>query len=194
MQCGTGDPPRPVRSQISDRGGDIPGLTEPLEGQTLKGMPPEPMRAFLEDQGFRSLLTKLGGTAALVPTTLAPAVEEEPPFVHKDYETVVEEEALDRWIEEARAVGVVAIDTETDNLDCMRAELVGVSLATGPGKACYIPIGHRGDGLRIEPTSDPTDPDQALAKAGALLPGPGAILGGPTFEAWLDATYPGTTR
>ena len=52
----------------------------------------------------------------------------------------------------------------------------------------------RGDGLRIEPTSDPTDPDQALAKAGALLPGPGAILGGPTFEAWLDATYPGTTR
>ena len=46
----------------------------------------------------------------------------------------------------------------------------------------------RGDGLRIEGVSDPADPDSAAYEAGAQLPGPKAILGGPTFEAWLEAT------
>jgi len=41
--------------------------------------------------------------------------------------------------------------------------------------------------LRVEEVSDPTDPDHTLYRAGALLPGPDAILAGPTFEEWLDA-------
>ena len=45
----------------------------------------------------------------------------------------------------------------------------------------------RGEPLRIEGVSDPSDPDSHLSESGALLPGPGAILTGPTFEAWLDA-------
>jgi uncharacterized protein YbjT (DUF2867 family) len=45
----------------------------------------------------------------------------------------------------------------------------------------------RGDGLRIEGASDPDDPDRALYEAGAQLPGPNAVLGGPTFQAWLEA-------
>jgi uncharacterized protein YbjT (DUF2867 family) len=44
----------------------------------------------------------------------------------------------------------------------------------------------RGDGLQIEGVSDPTDPDRDLLESGALLPGPGATLAGPTFEEWLD--------
>src|SRR4030095_287081 len=63
------------------------------------------------------------------------------------YEAVVSEEALDRWIAEARHKGYVAIDTETDNIDNMTARLVGISLATEPNKACYIPIGHVGGDL-----------------------------------------------
>jgi hypothetical protein len=39
----------------------------------------------------------------------------------------------------------------------------------------------------IEEVSDPADPGQAVYESGALLPGPGAILAGPTFEEWLDA-------
>ncbi len=50
--------------------------------------------------------------------------------------------ALQRWIKEAIEVGVVAVDTETTSLNAVDAELVGISLATGPGKACYIPLGH----------------------------------------------------
>ena len=45
----------------------------------------------------------------------------------------------------------------------------------------------RGDATRIEEVSDPADPGQAVYESGALLPGPGAILAGPTFEEWLDA-------
>ena len=46
----------------------------------------------------------------------------------------------------------------------------------------------RGDSVRIEAVSDPADPEQALYASGALLPGPGAVLAGPTFEQWLDST------
>ena len=45
----------------------------------------------------------------------------------------------------------------------------------------------RGQALRIEGVSDPSDHDSHLSESGALLPGPGAVLTGPTFEAWLDA-------
>jgi hypothetical protein len=46
----------------------------------------------------------------------------------------------------------------------------------------------RGDSVRIEGVSDPDDPEQALYASGALLPGPDAVLAGPTFEQWLDST------
>jgi hypothetical protein len=46
----------------------------------------------------------------------------------------------------------------------------------------------RGHPLRIEGAINPTDPDHELNENGALLPGPGAILAGPTFEEWLDST------
>ena len=45
----------------------------------------------------------------------------------------------------------------------------------------------RGDAVRIEAASNPDDPDQALYEGGAQLPGPNAILAGPTFQAWLEA-------
>jgi uncharacterized protein YbjT (DUF2867 family) len=45
----------------------------------------------------------------------------------------------------------------------------------------------RGDPPRVEGVHDPADPEQAAYTSGALLPGPGAILAGPTFEEWLAA-------
>jgi len=64
------------------------------------------------------------------------------PFDLDAYETVVEPYRLAVWIEEAKAQGYVAIDTETDGLNPVSAKLVGVSMALAPGKACYIPLGH----------------------------------------------------
>ncbi|MEF3366489.1 DNA polymerase I [Methylocystis sp. 9N] len=62
------------------------------------------------------------------------------------YECVTSLERLDRWIADAREAGIVALDTETTSLDPMQCELVGVSLAVAPGRACYIPLGHREHG------------------------------------------------
>jgi DNA polymerase-1 len=140
-------------------------LPEPLEELALKGIPPEPLRAFLEDQGFKSLLNRLNGggsvptgrsssgggfnsTMAAMDSKTSPTAEPEKIEVDRSkYETVVDEAALDRWIEEARATGYVAIDTETDCIDCIIARLAGVSLATAPNRACYIPVGHSGADL-----------------------------------------------
>lgn len=143
-------------------------LPEPLDDLKLKGIPPEPLKAFLADQGFRSLLTKLGGDIPPPPAAPEPSEADDPPFNHDDYVCVTDEAALDAWIAEAFAAGVIAVDTETDSVDATRTALVGVSLATAPGRACYIPIGHTGDGLLSEaPRQLPRD--LVLAKLRPLL-------------------------
>ena len=48
-------------------------------------------------------------------------------------------------------------------------------------------VARRGDPVKIQAVSDPTDPDSMLYETGAVLPGPDARLGGPTFQQWLDA-------
>jgi uncharacterized protein YbjT (DUF2867 family) len=49
-------------------------------------------------------------------------------------------------------------------------------------------VGRRGEPVRIEAVSDPADPDRDVLESGGLLPGPDAILAGPSFEEWLDAS------
>ncbi len=128
------------------------GLPEPLDALELQGIPEAPLRAFLEHHGFRTLLTKLGTVAdAPVESPTAPvAQDDEPSCDHDAYETVVTQDALDRWVQVARHQGWVAIDTETTGLDATRAELVGVSIALHPNLACYIPIGHGGTDMFAE--------------------------------------------
>lgn len=52
-------------------------------------------------------------------------------------------------------------------------------------EAARLLAAHRGEAVRIEAVDNPDDPDGALYESGALLPGPDAILAGPTFEQWL---------
>ncbi|MDB5663136.1 MAG: polymerase [Sphingomonas bacterium] len=155
-------------------------LPEPLEDLALKGIPPEPLRAFLEDQGFRSLLMKVGGTAASAAPP-PPAAADEPPFVHKEYEAVTTEEALDRWIAAALAARVVAVGAETDAFDSVRANLVGISLATAPGRACYIPVAHGGDDLLSERPQQ-LDAARVLARLAPLLADPATLKVGHDFK------------
>ena len=90
------------------------------------------------------------------------------------YETVTDEAELDRWIAEATAQGFVAIDTETDCIDCIIAKLAGISLATAPNKACYIPVGHSGADLYSDaPSQLPLD--LVLGKLKPLLENPAVL-------------------
>jgi DNA polymerase-1 len=68
-----------------------------------------------------------------------------------EYELVQDDAAMNRWFDEARTAGFVALDTETTSLNAMRAELAGFSLSIRPGRACYVPLGH------VEPTCDELD-------------------------------------
>ena len=61
----------------------------------------------------------------------------------KNYHLIKNEDEIDGWLKEAEETGEIAIDTETTSLDPHMAGLVGISLSTKIGKACYIPLGHK---------------------------------------------------
>lgn len=142
-------------------------LPDALDDLKLAAIPPLPLKTFLDDHGFRSLSAKLdvgaapggpqtlprAGTVAAAPHVAAPLTPALPPMPAIDraaYDCVTTLDALDRWIADARAAHVVAIDTETASLDSVTGRLVGISLATAPGKACYIPLGHGGTDMFAE--------------------------------------------
>jgi DNA polymerase-1 len=157
---------------------DLP-LPEPLDDFVLDGIPDAPLRAFLEHHGFKTLLARLGSgdeavADAPVESAEAPGLEPDPPVDYDGYETVTDEAALDRWIIGAQRQGWVAVDTETTGTDATRAELVGVSLALHPNRACYIPIGHGGTDMFAE---KPVQLDRAtvLAKLKPLLEDPAVL-------------------
>ncbi|MBD60033.1 MAG: DNA polymerase I [Citromicrobium sp.] len=167
-------------------------LPMPIEDMKLSAIPPEPLTAFLREHGFTSLLRRLeGGGSAPGPTTqLHPAkpqnagaahapegnrqpLPDYPAIDRSAYECVRSVEALDKWIERAFSARLVAVDTETSDLDCMLCDLVGVSLATGPNEACYIPLAHySSDGGSDDMFADKPEQialDVALAKLRPLL-------------------------
>lgn len=115
----------------------------------LKATAPDRARleTWLRTQGFRSILARMGFDGNAVPAAAAskPAAPPPPAAPFGPYTTLTTEDALRRWIEEARAAGVVAFDTETDSLDAMQARLIGFSLAIAPGRAAYVPLRHTGD-------------------------------------------------
>ena len=161
-------------------------LPEPLDTLAMKGIPDAPLREFLEEQGFKSLLAKLDGQSA-APSTSPSAtpvqreVRPEPAIDRSSYETVTDEAALERWITDVYDKGHVAIDTETDSFDCVRATLVGISLATECGKACYIPLEHGGDDLLAErPQQLPAA--IVLARLKPLLEDPAILKIGHNFK------------
>jgi DNA polymerase I len=65
---------------------------------------------------------------------------------HSVYETITSLDVLRSWLDAARDQGFLAVDTETDSLDAMQANMVGFSLALAPGKAAYVPLLHKGEG------------------------------------------------
>ena len=94
---------------------------------------------WLAKKSTRSAPSKAAVTAA-VQTPAAPAAT--PEISSENYETILDEEALNRWAQILREAGEFAFDTETDSLDNLSARLVGMSFAAKAGHAAYVPIGH----------------------------------------------------
>jgi DNA polymerase I len=155
-------------------------LPEPLDDLLLKGIPEEPLRAFLDHHGFKSLLAKVGGGSAVA----APGAEtaaaldedapEQPPFDLDGFDCVTTIEQLDEWMAAATANGVVAVDTETDGLDATQARLIGFSLCVAPNRACYVPLAHGGTDLLSEKPPQ-IDFETAIARLKPLMADPSVL-------------------
>ena len=158
---------------------DDAALPEPLEDLELKGIPEDPLRAFLEHHGFKSLMAKLGGgatpaPAAAVSTATAPIEQAPEVFDREKYECVTTLERLNHWIDLAKEAGTVAFDTETDGRDANAVNLVGFSLAVAPNAACYVPLRHGGHDMFAErPEQVPLD--EAITRLKSLLEDPSVL-------------------
>ena len=132
-------------------------LPLPVEALAQRDADRPALVAWLTQQGFRSTVARLGldGPAPSKPLATAEPQPQMTPLQADlglasprsesgfgPYHSVTTAEALRVWVAEAYAAGRVAMDTETDALDAMRARLIGFSMATASGRACYIPLGH----------------------------------------------------
>jgi DNA polymerase-1 len=111
-----------------------------LDALVYKETDKDSLAVLFEKLNFRTWLTELHGPA----TTTANEEKVLTPknAVPREYELITTISALDAWIEQITDAELTAIDTETTGLNTMQATLVGISLATKPGEACYIPLGH----------------------------------------------------
>jgi DNA polymerase-1 len=113
--------------------------------ESLAFVPPDAPRliAFYDRYDFKSLKRELENASGLGAAAASPeAAPVTPSSVDKHYETVLSFDVLNTWITKIKAATLTAIDTETDSLDGMRAQIVGISLSTAPGEAAYIPLRH----------------------------------------------------
>ena len=110
----------------------------------------EALRELYARYDFKAALKELDSGSEAPAATAAPAVAvAAAPVVATDvytgpgeYELVLSEDRLAAWLEKLETAPLIAFDTETTSIDSMLAEIVGVSLAVEPGKACYIPVAH----------------------------------------------------
>ena len=114
---------------------------------------PATLLGFLTGMEFRTLSNRVAEKFAVdapvivdkpaaSPAQTAASGPDWPAIDIANYPTVTDAAELDTWIAAIRDAGAVAIDTETTSLNEMVADLVGISLCTAAGMACYIPVGH----------------------------------------------------
>ncbi|WP_354858354.1 DNA polymerase I [Acetobacter fabarum] len=171
---------------------DVP-LPVPVEELATREPDKLALADWLDSMGFRSVMSRMGmgspagahahraarasahasanGQDTPNPVQAAPAQSTGPADLlsapYAEYETVRTAEALQKWVSMAQEAGVCAVDTETDGLDPLAANMLGFSLATAPGKACYVPVRHEGTLEAL--TGEQLDATQALELLRPLL-------------------------
>jgi len=163
-------------------------------------------RQWLKDIGGQGeSVVPLSGPGAVLAETdrlatgAQPAPLAEP--VVRNYETVVDEAGLERWLERIRSAELTSFGVVTSGFDPMRARLVGVSLCCEPGSSCYIPLAHAYAGAPQTLTVDavigrlrPWLVDASRTKVGHnvkyiehVLAGCGATLAGVVHDTQLES-------
>jgi DNA polymerase-1 len=172
----TGEAQKPKAGESARTGVVAPQL--PL------GRPPQPGDARRAKGGESGDETSPLTPKALAAARLAAAQKQQ--FDRSRYETVRTLDRLNAWIERARDSGIVALDTQTNSLDPIQAQLCGFALALAPNQACYVPLSHRQAGAAGGDANDgglfggarapdQIEEDAALAAIKPLLQDPGVL-------------------
>ncbi|MDA9150810.1 DNA polymerase I, partial [Candidatus Pelagibacter sp.] len=113
----------------------------------LKEIDKDKLYEFLREMEFNRLLSSVisaYGEPNLIPKNKKKEnIKGAETINNKNYHLIQNLNEINEWITEAEEIGEIAVDTETDSLDPHQANLVGISLSTKIGKACYIPVGHK---------------------------------------------------
>ena len=151
-------PRLPLNRQLATIKTDV-ALDEAPGDLALRERDVESLRTLYARYGFNQALKELDGGAgatvadkepgaargrgfASAPSGLPVPAPDAALSAPGEYETVLTRERLEAWIAKLQAADEFAFDTETDSLDPMRANLVGLSFSVEPGQACYLPLAH----------------------------------------------------
>ena len=146
--------------QDCDLSGHVQGWPA-LEALALREVDRPILLDFYKRFGFKTWKNELEAALGLAPTATAkpqaasatrdlfadpdPSVAPaRPDPVARQYETVLSWSQFDACLAKIESAELVALDTETDSLDAMRARVVGLSFSVAVGQACYIPLRHEG--------------------------------------------------
>lgn len=143
------------------------------------------------------LLDSLGARSEVEPEP----EQEAPESLQTDYQTILDQDAFESWLKRLEQAELFAIDTETNSLDYMQAELVGISFAIEPGEAAYVPLAHNYPGAPQQLPRDyvlgllkPLLEDASRAKLGqnlkydmSVLANYGIEMRGIAFDTMLES-------
>ena len=122
-------------------------INKELKDFKLKDIDKDKLYKFLREMEFNRLLSSaisVYGEPNLTSDKIEDKILKKIQTITKDsYYLIRDSKELDDWIKDAEKMGEVAVDTETSSLDPHQADLIGVSLCSKIGKACYIPIAHK---------------------------------------------------
>ena len=151
-------------------------LPLPLEALARRQPEPGALRAFFQENGFRSIAARLeteDGEATLPDEEAEP---EETAPLPASYTLVTDAQTLAGWADAARARGVLALEPFVADGAAEGGGLVGLALATAPGTACYVPLGHAGQDLLDSSEALPQLAlDEALGVLEPVLADPGVL-------------------
>jgi DNA polymerase-1 len=155
-------------------------LPRPLSDLALKPYDRAKLIQFLQANDFRRVIQRLeqgryarttAGAAASAPIVI-PSPDE---FANRQYDTVEDEAALETILDEARREGLLAIEVLTTQPEGAMLRAVGIGLALAPGRAAYVPVGHRLPPETLGPEPKNLDERRVMALLKPVLEDP-AIL------------------
>ena len=150
-------------------------LPMPLEALARRQPEPGALRAFFQENGFRSIAARLDSDDGEATMAEEEAEPEETAPLPASYPLVTDADTLTDWVGKAHASGVLALEPfVAEGLE--GAGLVGLALATAPGEACYVPLGHVGpDLIGAEQAVPQLSPDAARAILAPVLAEPSIL-------------------